>query len=84
MYGETPKTDIQKLIEERQEPLKNIASFYEEQRKAEAEARAKAEAEELAKLPPKPLTPEERQEKQLAELTKAVAELTNKLKGDAE
>lgn len=78
MYCETPETDIQKLIEERQEPLKNISAFYEEQRNAEEEAPAKAE--ELAKLPPKQFTPEE----QLAELTKAVAELTNKLKGDAE
>ncbi|WP_368298546.1 hypothetical protein [Cytobacillus firmus] len=80
MYGEAPKMDIQKLIEERQEPLKNISSYYDEARKQAEEARAKAEAEELAKLPPKPLTSEE----QLAELTKAVAELTNKLKGDAE
>lgn len=72
--------DVLKRIEERAEPLKNISAYYEEARKQEIEARLKAEAEELAKLPPKPLTADE----QIQLLTKAVAELTLKLdaKGD--
>lgn len=69
--------DFKKVIEKREEALKNISAYYDEARKQEAEAYAKVEAEQLAKLPPKPLTTDE----QIQLLTKAVAELTNKLDG---
>lgn len=75
--------DFQKILKEREEPLRNISAFYQEQRKLEAEARAKAEAEELASLPPKPLSTDDH----IQLLTKAVAELTlklNEVKGKGE
>jgi hypothetical protein len=72
--------DIQKLIEDKNAPMKDLQAGFEEIRKADAEAKAKKEAEELAKLPPKPLTPEQHIEL----LTKAVAELTIKLDGKGE
>lgn len=72
--------DFQKVLEKREEPLKNISAYYDEQRKLEAEAIKKAESDELAKLPPKPLTTDE----QIQALTEAVASLTKQLneKGD--
>ncbi|MGM0835415.1 MAG: hypothetical protein ACQEV7_04615 [Bacillota bacterium] len=69
--------DIQKLVSDRQAPMKALQAGFEEIRVAEAEKRAKAEAEEMALLPPRELTPEE----QIQLLTKAVDELTIKLDG---
>ncbi|MDM5249631.1 hypothetical protein [Lysinibacillus sp. G4S2] len=71
---------IQKRIEERVEPLKNISAYYDEVRKLEKEARAKAEAEEIKNLPPVPLTSEQH----MAKLTEAIAKLTEKLEGKGE
>lgn len=71
---------IQKRIEERAEPLKNISAYYDEVRKLEEEARAKAEAEEMANMPPVALTPEQH----IAKLTEAVLKLTKQLEGKGE
>ncbi|KOS67116.1 hypothetical protein AEA09_14785 [Lysinibacillus contaminans] len=71
---------IQKRIEERAEPLKNISAYFDEVRKQEEEARAKAEAEEIKNLPPVPLTPEQH----IAKLTEAIALLTEKIEGKGE
>lgn len=72
--------DFQKIANEREEPLKNISSFYAEQRKLEEEKRKQAEAEEIKNLPPVPLTPEQH----IAKLTEAVAKLTKQLEGKGE
>ena len=65
-------------IHKRQEPLKHISSFYQEARKAEVEARGKAEEEERRNAPKPVLSPEQ---KQIAELTKQLAALNEKLAG---
>ncbi|MGD6815498.1 hypothetical protein ACQCVE_00290 [Metabacillus sp. 113a] len=80
MIKEQVRIDIQKLIEERQQPLKDLSIGFAEIRQAEEEARKKAEAEELALLPPKQLSVEE----QIKLLTKAVAELTINLERKGE
>ena len=71
--------EIAKRVEERQQPLKDIASYYDEARKVEADALANAEAHALASLPAKPLTTDE----QIQALTKMVTDLTKQIsKGD--
>jgi hypothetical protein len=79
IFNEPMKLDLQKVIEERQKPLKDISAGYEELRKAkEAEAKKKAEQEKVQKID---LTNGENMttEQKLELLTKAVAELTLKL-----
>jgi hypothetical protein len=71
---------LQKRIEERSEPLKDISSFYAEARKLEEEARAKAELEEVKNLPPVKLSPEQHIEK----LTEQLEKLTKQLEGKGE
>ncbi len=79
MFNNEPmKYDIQKLVSDRQSPMKELQAGFEEIRLAEA--RAKAQAEALESQPAKELTPEE----QIQLLIKAVAELTIKLDGKGE
>jgi hypothetical protein len=77
IFNEPMKLDLQKVIEERQKPLKNISAGYEEIRKVK-EAKKKAEQEKVQKID---LTNGENMttEQKLELLTKAVAELTIKL-----
>ena len=71
----TEGIEILKRIEEGQEPLKDIASYYDEARKQEELKRQQQLEEEIASLPPVPLTAEQH----IAKLTEAVATLTEKL-----
>jgi len=70
--------EIAKRVEERQAPMKSIASYYDEARKVEEDAIAKAEAYALSQQPAKALSTDE----QIANLTSLVAELTKHIKGD--
>jgi predicted Zn-dependent protease len=75
IFNEPMKLDLQKVIEERQKPLKNISAGYEEIRKVKE---AKKKEEKVQKID---LTNGENMttEQKLELLTKAVAELTIKL-----
>lgn len=67
--------EIQTRITERQQPLKDIASYYDEAKRVETEANEKAEAYALSQQPAKALSTDE----QIANLTNLVAELTKQM-----
>lgn len=67
--------EIQNRIKDRQEPLNNIASYYDEAKRVETEANEKAEAYALSQQPAKALSTDE----QISALTKMVAELTKQM-----
>ncbi|MFC6040120.1 hypothetical protein ACFPYN_11880 [Paenisporosarcina macmurdoensis] len=67
--------EIQNRITERQQPLKDIASYYDEAKRVETEAIEKAEAYALSQQPAKALSTDE----QIANLTNLVAELTKQM-----
>lgn len=67
--------EIERRMQERQEPLKNISAYYDEAKKVEEDAKAKAEAYILAMQPPETLTKE-----QIQSLGILVEQLT--VKGD--
>lgn len=67
--------DFQKIIKDREEPLKDISSFYQEARKQEEQKQKELEEEMNKNLPPVPPTPEQQTEKLIA----AVESLAKKI-----
>jgi len=67
--------EIERRMNERQEPLKNISAYYDEAKKVEEDARTNAEAYIQSLQPAQAMSTDE----QIQALTKTVAELTVKL-----